>query len=128
MLLMEKRGPKLKRKPSRARDLLLYVAISVAVVVLIMVCAHIGINGDKLFRWVGFAAFSLLVFGYFVYGSRPLYEKWTFWALTAAALCVHMVIFVVLILSVSDWKLLWNSVMLVEIPVLEFFRDRIYPK
>jgi len=125
MLLMERGGPVRKRNPSRARDLLLYVAISMAVVVLIMVCAHIGINGDILFRWIGFAAFSLLVFGYFVSGSRPQHEMWTFWALTAAALCIHLVIFVVLILRVSEWKLLWNSVMLLEIPVLEFFRDRI---
>lgn len=86
MLLMERGGPVRKRNPSRARDLLLYVAISMAVVVLIMVCAHIGINGDILFRWIGFAAFSLLVFGYFVSGSRPQHEMWTFWALTAAAL------------------------------------------
>jgi hypothetical protein len=42
-----------------------------------------------------------------------------------AALFAHLAIFIWLIVHIPEWKLWWNSVMFVEIPVLIFFRDRI---
>jgi len=82
-------------------------------------------NGDVLFRWIDFGAFTALTFGYFVYGSRPLFKKSSFWVMTAVALVAHMAIFISLIMHIPEWKLIWNSVMFAEIPVLVFFRNRI---
>ena len=125
MSVLNMRHPTRRRVTSRARDLVLYIVISLAIAIVIISVARTGMNGDALFRWIDFGAFTSLIFGYFVYGSRPLFKKWSFWVMTAVALVAHMAIFISLIMQIPEWKLLWNSVMFAEIPVLVFFRKRI---
>jgi hypothetical protein len=73
----------------------------------------------------GLAANTALVYGYFIADSRSFFRHRTFWAATGAALTVHLIIFVVVLAHVAQWKLLWFMVMLLEIPVLVFVRDRL---
>lgn len=126
MSILNMRHTARRRVTSRAWDLVLYIVISLAIAIVLFSVARTGMNGDVLFRWIDFGAFTSLTFGYFVYGSRPLFKRWSFWVMTAVALVVHMAIFISLIMHIPEWKLLWNSVMFADIPVLIFFRDLIY--
>lgn len=116
----------LQRSPRRRlRDFVLYIAIGLCVAFVAMGLAQTDISHDSFIRWGGLTVNTSVLFGYFVADSRPLFRRVSFWILTVALLSVHVIVFALVLTHVSQWKLIWFMVMLLEVPVLLFLRNRI---
>ena len=110
---------------NRVRDFSVYIAIGLLVAATAWIVASTNLNLDVITRWGGLAANTALVYGYFIADSRSFFGQRAFWAVTSVALAVHLIIFAIVLTHVAQWKLLWFMVMLLEIPVLVFLRDRL---
>jgi hypothetical protein len=110
---------------SRVRDYVLYVAISIALVVAGITISHTSINRDALNRWGGLVVYTAILFGYFIDDSRQFIRKWPFWKMIAILLSVHLAAFGYILTHADVWKFIWFTVMMLEFPVLVFFRNRL---
>lgn len=86
--------------------------------------AQTDISHDAFIRWGGLAVNTCVLFGYFIADSRPLFRRWSFWGLTIALLSLHTIVFCIVLTQVSQWKLVWFMVMILEVPALLFLRNR----
>ncbi len=109
---------------ARLRDFALYVAIGLVVAMLAIGVAQTDISHDAFVRWGGLAVNTCVLFGYFIADSRSFFRKWSFWAVTIALLSLHAAVFCIVLTHVSQWKLVWFMVMILEVPVLLFVRNR----
>ena len=116
---------KAKHIRSRVRDYVLYVAITVAFVVAGIAISHTSINRDALNRWGGLAVYTAILFGYFTSDSRQFIRKLSFWKSTAIFLAVHLAVFGYILTHADVWKFIWFTVMILEFPVLVYFRNRL---
>lgn len=108
----------------RVRDYILYVLIGFAFLGMVFVIE--GEWGhDAFIRWGGLIGFTSGLFGYFVSESRQYFRELSFWTLTALLLCVHLAVFAVVLTHVDEWKLTWFIGMVLEFPVMIFFRNRL---
>src|SRR5690348_11667097 len=72
------------------RDWLAYIAISVALVVVIFVAAVYGPKKSSIdTKWIAFAANTLFVFGYALKIAWPLRTKPRFWAVIIVLVLIH---------------------------------------
>ena len=113
-----------RQKHARLRDFTLYAAIGCCVAILAIGVAQTNVHHDDFIRWGGLAVNTCVLFGYFIADSRPLFKRWSFWGLTIALLSLHAIVFGIVLTFVSQWKLIWFMVMILEVPLLLFFRNR----
>jgi uncharacterized membrane protein len=116
--------PRSPRNVHRLRDFALYIAIGLCVAIIAIGLVQTEISHDSFMRWGGLAVNTSVLFGYFIVDSRILFGRMPFWALTIVLLLVHVIVFTVVLMHVSEWKLIWFTVMLLEVPVLLFLRNR----
>jgi len=109
---------------NRLRDFSIYIAIGLLVAAIAWIIASTGLSLNVITKWGGLAVNTAAVYGYFIADSRSYFRRLAFWVMTSVALSMHLVVFAVVLTHVSQWKLLWFMVMLLEIPVLVFLRDR----
>jgi hypothetical protein len=70
-------------------------------------------------RWVGLAAYTLLVFGIGIREFRRSWRSAGFWAMLAALLAVHLAAYTAVLTLVPEWRLIWFfPITVVEGPVL----------
>lgn len=114
--------------PLRKRfvELLIYCGIGVVVVAATLFYAEISDPASRPdVRWLGFAFFTALTFGYPIYWyyQRRLHRA-RFWAVLALLLAVHLGCFVAVLLLVESWPLIMFAVIMpIEwyfmLPILE---------
>jgi hypothetical protein len=108
----------------KARDVLVIVPVVVAILVLIIFFG-LSVSHDVYIRWGGLALATVVLFGLFINDSREFFRKWRFWALTVLLLAVHLTVFGIVLTNIGQWKLIWFMAMVLEVPVLEFSRNRL---
>ena len=115
--------PHSPRQSHRLRDVGLYIAIGLGVAMVALVIAQSDISHEAFIRWGGLIVNTSVLFGYFIAGSRRFFRKLSFWALTTVLLSLHVVVFVLILTHVNQWKLIWFMVMVLEVPILLFSRN-----
>lgn len=110
---------------ARKVDFILYMLIGTAIVGLAFVLAYLHVGSFSVIRWGGLGVGTAIVYGGFIYYSRSFFHKWLFWAGAATALLLHLAAFITILLKVIEWKLPWFMVMVLEVPVLLFLRDKL---
>lgn len=113
-----------RKNGARLRDFALYVAIGLCVAMTAIGVAQTDISHDAFIRWGGLAVNTCVLFGYFIADSRRFFSRWSFWGLTIALLSLHIILFGIVLTHVGQWKLIWFMVMILEVPVLLFIRNR----
>ena len=119
----------MSRVKQRALDFAIYIAIALAVSAgLIWYSAVSPPNGADLFgRWGGLAINTAILYGYMVQDSRALWHRPLFWTIIVSMLCVHLFVFIVVLLRAEEWRVLWFLAMYpTEVPIIIFLRDRIF--
>ncbi len=106
-----------------ARDVLIIVPVVVVVLILGAVFRSF-VSHDAYIRWGGLALDTAVVFWFFISYSRQYLREPRFWALATSLLCAHLVAWIVLLMHVDEWKLMWFSVMIFELPLFFHLRDR----
>jgi len=100
-----------KRPGSRIgalRDWLAYIAISVALVVVIVVAAVYGPEKSSVdAKWISFVVNTVFVFGYTLKVVRPLWTRPKLWAVIAGLVLLHGMIGWAVISRVERIPLVW---------------------
>lgn len=107
-----------------ARDILIIVPVVVGLLILCAVFAS-SVSHRVYIRWGGLALDTAVLFGLFINYSRQFFRQRQFWILTAVLLAVHLTAFTIVLTHVEEWQLMWFLVMVLEYPVLVFFRNRL---
>ena len=118
----------MSRSTRRAADFVVYVAIALAVGGGVVWYANAsGPNGADLFgRWAGLAVNTAILFGYLLKDSRRFWHSRRLWVLLVLMLSAHLVIFSLILLRSTEWKIAWFLVMYpVEVPIFFLLRGRI---
>ncbi len=109
---------------SRSRDFALYIAISLAVVLMLVVLGRSSLSFEMANRWFSLAFFTAILYGTFIALNRALYRNRSFWVLTAILLLAHLVLFITVVTQIPHWRSIWSAVMFFEAPVLDALKDR----
>ena len=93
---------------SRLRGFVIYIAIGVAVVV--GVCwgaSHFGRAPESLWKWIGLAGMTPILFGYAIQDHWSFRHRTSFWLTACGLLFVHVSAFSIILIHVEHWGLLW---------------------
>jgi hypothetical protein len=96
-----------KKRRSRARDFVLYIAISFAFVAVLLAGALSHVDQGKFMKWVFISFDTLFVFGFVIEKSRPLWRRNSFWLLTGSLLLLHCIAMAELLIRVKQPKGDW---------------------
>ncbi len=110
------------RIDARATDFVLYIGIGI-VFVGVTFAVELKWGHEVFIKWVGLAGFSAVLFGYFIADTRLLFRRWSFWALTTILLCGHSIVLAIILTHIEQWKIIWFTGMIFELPVFIFFRN-----
>jgi cytochrome bd-type quinol oxidase subunit 2 len=97
------------------RRLLLYIGLAFAsltvFVLFFALTIRLGvtdkINGWFSGGWIGFLAFTALLFWITVRQSRRRWRHWSFWLVIACLLMIHCLAFVAILRAYPDWRMIW---------------------
>ena len=90
------------------RDWLAYIAISVALVIVIVIYAAYGPEKSPIgTKWIAFAINTVFVFGYTLKIVRPLWKKPKLWAALTGLVLLHGIIGWLVISRVERIPLIW---------------------
>ena len=94
---------------NRIWDFVLYIAIGLLVGLSIMwLASHTDRSGAaKIFKWLGLAVNTLIVFAYTIKFNRVLWKRRSFWMTLFLLLFVHLFAFVIVLRVVDDFRLVW---------------------
>jgi hypothetical protein len=105
-------------RTSRAMDFILYVLISSAVIGVIFLAIWLKVDWKTFMNRGSFVVLTSILFGYFISGSRSLWDKRIFWSLTIFLLAVHSFAFWEIVRRVGFFKPGWFPVIVVELMFL----------
>jgi hypothetical protein len=120
--------PRRATRDFRARDYFLFILLGALIFFVGLKITFVVVDKwghDAYVRWDGLACYTLGLFGFFVCDSVKFLRKWRFWVLTAVLLVVHLAAFAIVLAHAAEWKMIWFMVMVLEYPVLVFFRNRL---
>jgi hypothetical protein len=103
----------------------LYVAISLAVMFLAVVLGLSPISLEAGGKVLSFVLFTGILYGSFIAYNRSLFRSWAFWRLTITLLSAHLAVFIAINMYVDHWRPIWNGIMFLEIPILDFLKGRL---
>jgi hypothetical protein len=112
---------------SRARDLVIYLAISLAVMMLAVVLARSNLSQAAISQWFGLAFYSAVLYGVFIQANWPSRRLRQFWLVTVVAFSLHAAVFAAIVVNVTAWRPIWSAVMFLELPLLDRAKDRFVP-
>ncbi len=113
----------------RIRDFLLYVVLGIALVAgVASLAVFTSTDPDRLFKWLGFAVMTALVFGDTIRVNRHLWRSLRFWLLLGAFFAVQCGLGILLLWTVTKvgavlWALLIPLNYLALSTYLGFFLD-----
>ena len=93
-----------KKRTHRIRDYVLYLAISFAVVGLILLVGLSHGDQDKFMKWLFFSFYTLFVFGYVIEQSRALWKLRSFWLLLGLFLLLHCIVLAAILAHTQHLK------------------------
>jgi hypothetical protein len=99
-------------------------ALLIAFVFFLTVGVFLAADHDRYVKFGGLTISTAILFGYYVHDSREYLRKRRFWMLTACLLALHLVAWITLLIHVEKWGLLWFNIMVFELPVFWYLRDR----
>jgi O-antigen/teichoic acid export membrane protein len=97
------------------RRILLYIGLALAALTIFALffalTVYLGVT-DKVnswFKsgWIGFAAYTALLFWVTVRQSRRRWHHWSFWFAIACLLTIHCLAFVAILRIYPDWRVIW---------------------
>jgi len=97
------------------RRILLYIGLALAALTVFALffalTVHLGIT-DKVNSWfnggwIGFVAYTVLLFWITVRQSRRRWHHWTFWCAIGCLLTVHCLAFVAILRTYRYWRVIW---------------------
>jgi hypothetical protein len=83
------------------------------------------VNDATFVKWGGFAANTVMLYGYFMYDSRRLFRNWRYWALVGTCFAVHLAVFAIILANLTVVRLPWFMCMLLEVPIFFTLRTRV---
>jgi hypothetical protein len=83
------------------------------------------VSHDTYIRWGGLGITVAVLFGTLIRKSQRFHGMTSFWMLVTVFVILNLVIFGIVLTNVSEWKLPWFGVMLLEVPVFFVLRDRL---
>ena len=97
------------------RRLLLYIGLALAALTVFSLffalTVRLGIldkvNGWFRDGWVGFVAYTALLFWITVRESRRRWSHWSFWLAIACLLAIHCFAFTAVLRAYPDWRVVW---------------------
>jgi TctA family transporter len=107
-----------KKRAHRVRDFILYIAISFAVVAVILFVGLSHGDHEKYKKWVFFTFYTSGVFGFVIEQSRALWKLRSFWLLTGLFLLLHCITLAVILAHMQQLKAISFVPGFVEIVVL----------
>lgn len=88
-----------------------------------VISSVVGIIAGDFVRWGGLVLFTTFIFGFFINDSRRYFHERRFWMLTACLAGLHIGAFLAILLRIANWRLLWFSVMILEVPPFVLLRN-----
>ena len=104
----------------RARDVVLVICA-----VMLLFVFGLYVNDATFVKWGGFAANTVMLYGYFMYDSRRLFRNWRYWALVGTCFAVHLAVFAIILANLTVVRLPWFMCMLLEVPIFFTLRTRV---
>jgi hypothetical protein len=126
---VEKNIPSRTRaRPGRTKDFLLYVAIAIAVVMVVVTFAFhqakTGGSPDLPLKWMGFAGMTAIVFGYAIRDGRRKWHLPKFWLFLGLFFALHTILGIIVLLSVTKMPLvIFGALTGVEYLILAKYLD-----
>ncbi|HEV2486900.1 MAG TPA: hypothetical protein VGT08_15335 [Terracidiphilus sp.] len=105
-------------------DLTAREAVIIALGLLLIFRVFVSFGHNANLKFGGLTISTLILFGYFVHGSRKYVRHSRFWSLTASLLALHLLLWIALLSHVEKWGPLWFYIMVFELPVFWHLRDR----
>jgi len=103
----------------KLNDLLVYVAISLAIIAGSFGLFAIGLTWDHFIKWVGFVAVtSILAWIFYTGAETHLRQERYFARINIALLMLHCIVWLVILTLVDHWKFVWFMPMLIEVAAL----------
>jgi hypothetical protein len=104
---------------NRVRDFVIYTAIGLLVGLSIM---WLAFHTDRpvearIFKWLGLAVNTMIVFGYAIKENRILWKRRSFWGVLSLLLFVHLFVFVAFLRQIDELRVFWWGV----ITIMEYF-------
>ncbi len=111
----------------RLKDFAAYVLISLIFLGSVIIAAVKGVP-DQVFKpWFGFTLFTLFLFGQFVFRSRRLWKRRSFWLFLGAFFIAHVLTVVKLMHTVQNISGQWFVLLtLVEMIILLLLRRLLF--
>ena len=109
-----------------ARDVLMIVPLVLGLLISSIVFAFL-VCDDTYIRWGGLAVDTGVLFAFFISRSRRFFRRRGFWILTTGLMILHLAGWIVFLTHVEEWRLAWFTVMILELPVFLYLRDRWSP-
>ncbi len=97
------------------RRILLYIGLALAALTVFALffalTVHLGITEkvNSWFKggWIGFVAYTALLFWITVRQSRRRWHHWSFWFAIGCLLTIHCLAFVAILRIYLDWRVIW---------------------
>jgi hypothetical protein len=106
------------------RELLIIVPTVIGVFILGFFL-ELAAGREAFMKWGGLTFFTAAIFGIFIKHSPRYFRSRRFWLLTSLLLAAHLTAFAIILTHVETWRLTWFVVMVLELPVLVFLRNRL---
>lgn len=108
-----------------AKDLVLYVVVSILIIGVVSVMLWAGLSWDFLIKWVlGLAFLTAACFWFFLDDSRSMWQGRQFWLLFTFFLLAHCLMWAFLLRRIEHWKFIWFAPMYIEMAALQYCRNR----
>jgi hypothetical protein len=91
----------------------------------IFILLRLKVGHEMYIRWGGLLLTVIVVFGLLALRSKESHRTRSFWILIAIFVALNLVVFGLILASVSEWKLPWFGIMLIEVPIFIMLRDRL---
>jgi hypothetical protein len=97
---------------TRIRDFVLYILISLAVVVAIVLYAEYGPEAELSdFRWGALVCMALVTFGYPLKWYRSSWHAWQFWCAFGFLVVAHFTVYILALRRVEQFGVLWFAIL-----------------
>jgi len=105
-----------------ARDVLVIVPLVLGLGAC-TVAFGLHVSHEVYIKWGGLALNTAVLFGVAAYYYRNFLRTQRFWIQLLSGLVLHLVVWIILLSQVDEWRLAWFLIMIVEAPAFQFIKD-----
>jgi hypothetical protein len=85
----------------------------------------IFVSDETFTRWGGLTHTTVFLYGFLIYDSRPVLGSRQLWTIISALSALHLVVFVIVLTHVHEWRFPGFGVMLLEVPIFNHLKNRL---